>query len=136
MTQANFEDGIVALLKLAAAILLPGFNGDIGAALAAALRGQVRLLSPLVAGLEVHSGGRAALDRRRRAAAVRFGRTLPTRHEPVLTSMFPAWRRSLGTSSSTTSPDRVTIGSISRARAIDAFQPAKAPPTLEITSTM
>jgi putative ABC transport system permease protein len=54
------------------------------------LRAQVRLLSPLAAGLEVNSGGSPEDDRSRRAGAVRFRHGLPAAATPVMTSLFPA----------------------------------------------
>jgi putative ABC transport system permease protein len=55
----------------------------------ASLRGQVRALSPLAAGLERRSIGPVATDVARRRRAVRFGRTHGFA-APVLTSRFPA----------------------------------------------
>jgi len=51
------------------------------------LRSQVRLLSPLAAGLEVRTGGRVPLDATRRATAARVGRSLPSVGSVVSTSM-------------------------------------------------
>lgn len=50
------------------------------------LRGQVRELSPLAAGLEIRSGGRVAGEAARRAAAVRFARDVVKTPPPVLTA--------------------------------------------------
>ena len=47
-----------------------------------------------------------------------------------------ASRKESGTSSSTTSAERVTIGSIRSASATEPFQPAKPPPTPVNTSVM
>src|SRR6516225_8761915 len=54
------------------------------------LKSHIRAMSPLAAGLEVRTAGSASTDRRRRAAAVRFGRSLPYAAQPVLTSSFTA----------------------------------------------
>ena len=51
------------------------------------LRGQVRRLSPLAAGLEIRSGGRLENERTRREAAMRFARQVVNTPQPVLTSM-------------------------------------------------
>jgi hypothetical protein len=55
------------------------------------LRGQLRSLTPLAAGLEVTvpSGDRKG-DRDRRAAAVRFGADVPALGPPVMSSLLPA----------------------------------------------
>jgi hypothetical protein len=52
----------------------------------ASLRGQVRSMSPLAAGLEVRSGGLPTGDHARRSGAVQFARSLSFGTQPVLTS--------------------------------------------------
>ncbi len=55
------------------------------------LRSEVRTASPYASGLSVvNSGGLPSGDLARRAAAVRFGKTLSFAGPPVLTSQFPA----------------------------------------------
>jgi len=54
------------------------------------LRGEVRLFSPLAAGLEIRSGGRPRFDGDRREAAVRFAGGLRFVGRPVLASMVGA----------------------------------------------
>jgi putative ABC transport system permease protein len=53
---------------------------------AESLQTRVRSLTPLAAGLEVHTGGRAATEPARRAAAARLGGRLPTSGPPVATA--------------------------------------------------
>jgi hypothetical protein len=55
------------------------------------VRGQVRVLSPLAAGLQVRmKGGAVTEDRARRSHAIAVGRQLGFAATPVLTSTFPA----------------------------------------------
>jgi len=54
------------------------------------LKGQVRTMSPLAAGLEIQSGGPIGLDGARRRGAVALAAQLSFVGSPVLTTMFPA----------------------------------------------
>src|SRR5438094_78531 len=56
------------------------------------LKGQLRNMTPLAAGLEINVGGGGTVvgDRARRAAAARVAQNLPFVGPPVLSSMLPA----------------------------------------------
>ncbi len=62
--------------------------------------------------------------------------TLLTTRQRGAPSARAASRSARGTSSSTTSAERTTIGSISRESAIEPFHPVNAPPIPDRTSTM
>jgi putative ABC transport system permease protein len=77
----------VAVVAALAALVSTGSPFVRAAVRSESLRGQVRQLSPLAAGLEIRSGGRFATDGARRAAAARFAREVAKTGSPVLTSV-------------------------------------------------
>jgi putative ABC transport system permease protein len=80
---------VVAAAALAAAAAASGPFVRAGIE-SASLRGQVRTMSPLAAGLELRTGGSAAQDRERRARAAPLSRMLGLSATPVLTSRIDA----------------------------------------------